>query len=425
MKKYLVLLFIFSMTLRGVFLLFVYDHPERLFEPDSYGYIRLAEALLDSFEFPSLFRTPGYPAFIASIYALTGKTPLAVAVVQNVLDSITTLIIVFICMRITGSRRFSLAAGFLYAVNPFAVYYSQMILTETVFTIIFTVATYFFLSFIKTNSRRELVLTAVLMGISVFIRPVAQYLPLLLSIFIFLTGLSFKQKIMNTILFLSIFYIIIVPWYARNYYQYQYWTLSTIKDITVFYYEAPAALMARENPKVFIQHYINEPLEIKGKYLFEKISQRYGWNEEARKKVNKDINMLKILRAEGEAIIKDNIPQVLFVHTVGIARTLFPYYPALYRIAANDNAFLKIVPAIIDCMVIAFAGLGFLSFVLNLKNNRSNSLTLYCLILLIFYYSFLPGIVAYARYRVPVIPYISIFASLGIMWISRWHLKKT
>src|ERR1700676_971549 len=74
-------------------------------------YDRLANNLLDHGTFaseempplrPTLYRTPGYPLFIAGIYALAGRSPMAVYVVQFIMLWVAGILIVLI-----GKRFFS------------------------------------------------------------------------------------------------------------------------------------------------------------------------------------------------------------------------------------------------------------------------------------------------------------------------------
>ncbi|NWF98816.1 MAG: glycosyltransferase family 39 protein [Nitrospirae bacterium] len=421
-KRSILLIFVFSLIVRMLFFPLIYNNPQKLLEPDSFGYIKLAESLITSFEFHSIFRTPGYPVFIALIFSLAGKSLQAIVLMQCILDSITSIFVVLICLRITNNRAYSLIAGFLYLINLFSIYYSYMILTETLFTFVFVVAIYYLILFIQSNNFKMLILSSFLLGMSVLIRPAAQYLPIILTIFFFLLDIPLRKILVNIIILLSIFYFILMPWYLRNLYQYQYWTLSTIKDITIFYYEAPAALMMRTNPLIFTKHNINNDLNEMQQYLFEKTKMKYncaGNHEE----VNHDIHKLRILNEEGKIVIKENLPHVLLVHLIGVVRTLFPFYPDIGRLIGKDISFIKIICRAIDCIIMALAVLGFLNFIIKLRDFKYYKIVV-LLILLIFYYSFLPGVMAYARFRVPVIPYISIFALFGINFISNLSLKK-
>jgi len=80
--------------------------------------------------YPTNIRTPLYPAFVAAVYTLAGERPVAVALTQAILDSVTTLCVGAIAMRLAG-RRTGLIAAAVYALLPGQVQFVGTLLTET------------------------------------------------------------------------------------------------------------------------------------------------------------------------------------------------------------------------------------------------------------------------------------------------------
>jgi 4-amino-4-deoxy-L-arabinose transferase-like glycosyltransferase len=79
------------------------------------------------------FRTPGYPAFLA---ACVGSVRV-VRVAQAVVDTSTVLAVYLLAralLRGNGNRPAALLAAGLVAFNPFLIYFSALLLTETLFT---------------------------------------------------------------------------------------------------------------------------------------------------------------------------------------------------------------------------------------------------------------------------------------------------
>jgi 4-amino-4-deoxy-L-arabinose transferase-like glycosyltransferase len=80
------------------------------------------------------FRTPGYPALLA----LCGANVRAVRLVQALIDTFTVLAIYLLGRRIFGRRDpggiCALIAASLVALNPFLIYFTALILSETLFT---------------------------------------------------------------------------------------------------------------------------------------------------------------------------------------------------------------------------------------------------------------------------------------------------
>lgn len=81
---------------------------------------------------PTAYRPPGYPAFIASIYALVGHHPTAALVAQAMLDSLTAVLLYDILRR--RNRGAAMAAGIAWAIFPAAVLFSSTLLSESLLT---------------------------------------------------------------------------------------------------------------------------------------------------------------------------------------------------------------------------------------------------------------------------------------------------
>jgi 4-amino-4-deoxy-L-arabinose transferase-like glycosyltransferase len=83
---------------------------------------------------PVDMRVPGYPAFLASIFAVAGNSTRAVMLTQVVVDLATCFLIAFIAARLApeaSRRRVALAGLWLAALCPFTANYSAVVLTET------------------------------------------------------------------------------------------------------------------------------------------------------------------------------------------------------------------------------------------------------------------------------------------------------
>ena len=82
-------------------------------------------------------RMPGYPAFLAAIYAIWGRSRIAVRLVQAVIDLGTCVLVAEITGRLAPApqrKRVATAALWLAALCPFTANYTAAILTETLAT---------------------------------------------------------------------------------------------------------------------------------------------------------------------------------------------------------------------------------------------------------------------------------------------------
>jgi hypothetical protein len=133
-------------------MLFILHHP--FYSGDTHFYEELARNWLyhgvygfyvNGQLMPADMRMPGYPAFLAAIYAVFGQSTTAVLVVQAVLDLITCYVIAMIAARLApAAKRTAVvtAALWLAALCPFTAGYTAAVLTETLATFLTALAFY-------------------------------------------------------------------------------------------------------------------------------------------------------------------------------------------------------------------------------------------------------------------------------------------
>ena len=98
---------------------------------------------------------PGYPAYLAAIYFLFGRTDKAVMVVQIVVDLATCVVAALSAARLAPSTNRTLVATialWMAALCPFTANYSAVVLTEVLATFLTTLALYCFVSILEPAS---------------------------------------------------------------------------------------------------------------------------------------------------------------------------------------------------------------------------------------------------------------------------------
>jgi len=103
--------------------------------PDADTYDRMAGGLIERGELREATGNrarvvPGYPLFLAGCRALLGSSDAAWRVPQALLGAATVLAVFLLARRLFGARA-AVFAGLLAALDPFAVYFGTMELTET------------------------------------------------------------------------------------------------------------------------------------------------------------------------------------------------------------------------------------------------------------------------------------------------------
>ena len=164
--------------------------------PDQQDYLSLARNLLHGRGFQFLdkrfsdavwaFRMPGYPLFVAAC----GANLCAARAVQAGLDTSTVLAIFILAMRFVSERHrwpVALAAAAIVAINPYLVYVSGLLLSETLFAAMLAWGMVLLVLGRggRSGSWRDTLIWlagGALLALSVLVRPSAAALPVLLGI---------------------------------------------------------------------------------------------------------------------------------------------------------------------------------------------------------------------------------------------------
>lgn len=88
-------------------------------------------------------RVPGYPAFLAAIFSVAGKSPHAVLLAQTLVDLAVCFLIALIAARLapeSSRRRVAIAGLWLAALCPFTANYTAVVQTETLITCLTSLA---------------------------------------------------------------------------------------------------------------------------------------------------------------------------------------------------------------------------------------------------------------------------------------------
>ncbi|ORX22549.1 oligosaccharyl transferase STT3 subunit [Thermoanaerobacterium sp. PSU-2] len=168
---------------------------------------------------PNAYVTPGYPLFLALIYKIFGfsnGSPLqAVRIVQSVLSVLTVLLIFFIGREIRNNK-VGLMAASISAIYPTFVWASTLILTETVYTFVFMVYLYLQVIALKRPKAYINVLTGILFGLAILIRPAAAPLIVIPYILMYIQNRDLNYTVRNFLQVLIGFIVIMMPWWIRN-----------------------------------------------------------------------------------------------------------------------------------------------------------------------------------------------------------------
>ena len=188
--------------------------------PDQREYLTLGRNLLQnhtlSFTDPRFaqplyaYRSPGYPTFIAHL----AGSPLAVRLFQALLDTSTILAVFLLAQQLTTRQSLPLLAAAIVALDPFLIYFTGLILTETLFTALLIWAIFLLV-------RTRTLSAAILFLLAALVRPNAILLAPLLAL------IPGPHRLRQTLIVLAVMLIGLFPWAWRNHQLLGSWVWTT------------------------------------------------------------------------------------------------------------------------------------------------------------------------------------------------------
>ena len=403
-----------------------------LFRPDSLGYLRPAIALAKngvySTELGSAVaetsRAIGFPFFMSIFFKFFNETT-AVITASLVLVFLSSLSVFFVyatARLFNCSRNWSLFAASLVALNATAIASSPLMLSDTLHVFFATVLVYFFTRYYFAKNPLYAVISMFFCGIATLIRPV-NLVWCLPAVFLILINNHhmLKVRILTAISSLLIFFAVITPWMARNYYAGSGFVIDD--NYGNMLYHNGATLLAKaeggDSGKIRAQlirktqnHFAKNPK----KFANNKRARYQYKTEELKKLVLKYPIVYAKLHFRPWILIPD-LPGLLELREKTITnRGTFDvlnksgFFTAVkHYLNGNYKLLLWLLPFILITLISYFGCfVTLLKFILTKK-----IYLLFYSLAFIEYYLLLPGPVTMPRYILPALPVICVFAALG------------
>lgn len=210
------LIFFFLVAHQGVDAFFIHS--------DGNEYITVARNLLAGHGFsyesvppyePYTYYVPGYPYLIAATLFL-GVGARAIVLLQVLLGALMSALLVVFGGRVVG-RREAVIGGLLLAIEPTTIFWTNQMVTESISTFFLLIALFLVLAAMRHGRMSRFALAGVALGLSVLVRHAAQFLIVLIPLFIVtVRHISFKRALVGALLFGSVASACLVPWIVRN-----------------------------------------------------------------------------------------------------------------------------------------------------------------------------------------------------------------
>jgi 4-amino-4-deoxy-L-arabinose transferase-like glycosyltransferase len=166
---------------------------------------------------PTTYRPPGYPLFLAGIYAVFGHNGLAARLTNVLLGVVTCFLTYLIAAQLFGPQ-IGLLAALIVAGFPSHILYGNLLATENLFIPLLLGAIAAFLQAIRQQAthRGYLILAGVLLGLATLVRPAAVLMPIVWGIVLLGRGIGVKHTLATISLVGGVIVAIIAPWTVRN-----------------------------------------------------------------------------------------------------------------------------------------------------------------------------------------------------------------
>lgn len=444
-KKYIILIILICIFLR--LLLFILYKPwnEQVVTTDvliydAQDFHNLSKEIINNHRFYNIsndmietLRTPGYPLFLSIIYKIFGYKPWIVLLFHIFIESLSCFFL-YLAIKKLFNLKVALYSAFFYAINPFIILYTMTLITEILFMFFIILSFYFFTFVIKDEKRKKIVINLIIssffIAIAALIRPIAQYFPIIILLFILF---YFRKKIKIAIIYAStyifMFLLVISPWIIRNYHHFKVVSLSSSGNYNLLELYATPLIAQKYNidkseAKDSLYNEVNILIEKEG--LGEKLNQF---------QISTFYKKVALNKIKENPILFSKMFLMGLVHTyssIGVQR-----YSMMLNLSKPDHFDIKeysniwdlfkgflnkwgkssipIVSFTIPYLLIIYlsAIIGF--FVVFNKNYNKKFITL--ILILSLYFVIIVGPAGLLRFKLPAIPFYLPFSSIGFIFI--------
>ncbi len=227
-RRYILIIIILAVVIKLSLFLFAAIHaPQGKFLPDSPRYLELSTMLASKGVFAiqnegggllyEIFRTPGYPLFLTMFNGLM-RIPLnGIIFLQIIMTLLAAFIVYKTALEIDG--RIALLSMAIILFDPPITIFSLTILTESLFLVLISFFMLNFTLYLKHKRVGFLMMSALILAVATYVRPVSYYLGFAAFFFILYAnkGKAFGRHLQHAVIFLLLVYSIIGLWQVRNY----------------------------------------------------------------------------------------------------------------------------------------------------------------------------------------------------------------
>jgi len=349
---------------------------------------------------------PGYSTFLAIVYFLFGRSFTVVRVIQAILGSLTCVLIYFLGKSVFSARVGTIAAG-LSVIYPFFLRYTALVHTETLAVLLVTSMTLMMIKYHKEPSAKNCVRLGVIVGVSTLIKPVIFGFPIFLLIVMLLTSQHKLISLKNFGIILVIFSILLAPWIVRNSLYYNEFVLLPRAGADLYNSNVPTYKYRFSLPQTKEQ-ILKDP-----KYK-EIIEQK----EEVFKHEGSISRNIDEIDKRGYRMFLNNIIRYPDEFIKGLWFKFKEFWRPIPHPGSPRWTPINIIITFLSAGLISL--LGFAGMIVSYKRWRT---TIFLIALVVYFTLFHTLIIGLARYRLPIMPIMMVFASYILNEVlKKWRI---
>jgi len=416
-RSFAVLAIILNASLLFVVLPKMSTRLHQMYNQDEYadGYDQLATNLVEGHGYrmypdtaPTMMREPGYPILLAGIFLVFGKRFVVVKLANMLLAFGAAWVMTRIARRLSTSQVLVLGAPLLFLFHPGTLIAESRGGVEVLFTFLLTLFVLFLYQAIENNRWSDYVLSGAVLGLTVLVKSTPMLFPacLLAYLVVFERRSSIGKGCLHIAVMVGAMLVVLSPWIIRNYSL----TGKFIPTATVLGVSAHAG------------QYVNTHLRADGSWALvdrDAARERRNIAEELgyRFKDVKDAYYQDFYSSGDEVKFSNYLfkkvvgeyekSPMVFVRCVGSN-----FFNLWFRGKTRNSTLLNMI---VQLPYLVLAVLGVIVAVRNGQIKVAAPIVL----LLIYIMAVYVVILAQARYSVPLIPFLSIFAGLSLVAAQR------
>jgi 4-amino-4-deoxy-L-arabinose transferase-like glycosyltransferase len=368
-------------------------------------------------QYPGAFQPPGYTAFIAGVMAVSGRSVTAVKFAQLLLGTLTVLL-VYALGRAWFDARHGLVAAWICALYPNLIAFSHYLWSETLYTLLLVCAVWLLTRRPQPPQVGAAIAAGVVLGMAALTRSAIVYFVPVLMIWLALAHRPWwRSALARGALVLTVCLLTILPWTIRNHRIHDGWVLvDTNGAYNVWRGNGPAFFELRKDPRLPRYAWPFESLPLypvgdrQARWLVRDVKRELGVDQPT------DLEVARAARQTAWRSIREDPTAFLRRAAYKISDLWNPTSFLLrhFVLGAYGDVSDALRGTVSWAAILAY--LGVMAFaVVGAVGARRDPRTWLVLLLLLFVTGI--GAVAFGltRFRLPLVPLLSVLAAHGIL----------